>query len=292
MSTPSSDPKRGPRNGTRRETVGGSGRSNRLPVMFLVALVAAVLSFVVLLTVAADVFSGDDGGSPGSIVDPTSTEQSRATLPPRSPTAAPANTMAPTATAPPDVDGSIPVTCGDVLAPLDKQHKLASNCAPPDLVQLPAAISAQGSQFMRAEAAAALQELFGAAQKEQGYQFAANSAYRSYDTQVATYNSAVASFGREYADRTSARPGHSEHQMGTTADVGARGLFLEDFIASPEAAWLAANAYRFGFVVSYPDGKENITGYAYEPWHIRYVGKAVAQQVKDSGLTLHEFLLR
>jgi len=119
-----------------------------------------------------------------------------------------------------------------------------------------------------------------------------SSANKVIDTQVATYNSAVASFGREYADRTSARPGHSEHQMGTTTDVGARGLFLEDFIASPEAAWLAANAYRFGFVVSYPDGKEGITGYAYEPWHIRYVGKAVAQQVKDSGLTLHEFLLR
>jgi D-alanyl-D-alanine carboxypeptidase len=266
--------------------------------MFLIALVAAVLSFVVLLTVAADVFSGDDGGRPGSpgstAVDATSTEQqAQITGAPASPTPAPANTAVPTAPAPADpVDGSIPVTCGDVLAPLDKQHKLAANCAPPDLVQLPAAISAQGSQFMRAEAAAALQELFAAAQKEQGYAFAANSAYRSYDTQVATYNSAVASFGREYADRTSARPGHSEHQMGTTTDVGARGLFLEDFIASPEAAWLAANAYRFGFVVSYPDGKEGITGYAYEPWHIRYVGKAVAQQVKDSGLTLHEFLLR
>jgi D-alanyl-D-alanine carboxypeptidase len=263
--------------------------------MFLIALVAAVLSFVVLLTVAADVFSGDDGGSPGALVDPTSTEQTQATSGAASSTTAPTNTntAVPTAAAPADpVDGSIPVTCGDVLAPLDKQHKLAANCAPPDLVQLPAAISAQGSQFMRAEAAAALQELFAAAQKEQGYQFAANSAYRSYDTQVATYNSAVASFGREYADRTSARPGHSEHQMGTTTDVGARGLFLEDFIASPEAAWLAANAYRFGFVVSYPDGKESITGYAYEPWHIRYVGKAVAQQVKDSGLTLHEFLLR
>jgi len=163
---------------------------------------------------------------------------------------------------------------------------------PPDLVELPAARSAQGAQYMRAEAADALLQLFDAAEAEAGYSLSANSTYRSYQTQAVVYENAVAAFGQAYADRTSARPGHSEHQMGTTADVGARGLYLENFIGTPEADWLAENSWRFGFIVSYPDGKEDITGYAYEPWHLRYVGPGVAQQVKDSGLTLHEFLLQ
>jgi D-alanyl-D-alanine carboxypeptidase len=189
-------------------------------------------------------------------------------------------------------DGAIIVECLDILAPVDKTHRLTEECVPPDLVELPAARSAQGSQYLRAEAADALLRLFDAAEAEAGYSFSTNSAYRSYQTQRVVYDSAVAAFGKEYADRTSARPGHSEHQMGTTADVGARGRYLENFIGTPEADWIAENSWRFGFIVSYPDGKEHITGYAYEPWHIRYVGEDVARQVIESGLTLHEFLLQ
>ncbi len=134
--------------------------------------------------------------------------------------------------------------------------------------------------------------VFAAAKQEKGFELYVNSGYRSYLEQVSTYNYWVQTNGQAYADRTSARPGHSEHQLGTTADVAARGLELEAFSGTPEAAWIAANSYKYGFIVSYPDGKEAITGYAPEPWHIRYVGKDVAQQVKDSGLTLHEFLLK
>jgi D-alanyl-D-alanine carboxypeptidase len=80
--------------------------------------------------------------------------------------------------------------------------------------------------------------------------------------------------------------------MGTTADIGWNGCELECTVGTPEAVWIAANAHKYGFIVSYPDGKEHITGYAYEPWHVRYVGTDVAAQVHASGLTLHEFLLR
>ena len=144
---------------------------------------------------------------------------------------------------------------------------------------------------MRGDARTALIEMFGAA-KQSGYALYVNSSYRDYATQAQTYQFWVQTNGQAYADRTSARAGHSEHQMGTTADVGTRGLELEAFTGTPEAAWLLANSYKYGFIVSYPDGKEPITGYASEPWHVRFVGKGVAQQVKDSGLTLHEFLLK
>lgn len=144
---------------------------------------------------------------------------------------------------------------------------------------------------MRSEAAGAIQELFAAARKD-GFVLFANSTYRSYQQQVDTFNYWVRTSGLEYAERTSARAGHSEHQMGTTADVGTEGHFLEAFSGTPAAKWLADNAVKYGFVISYPDGKEPVTGYAAEPWHIRYVGKDVAAKVKASGVTLHEYLLR
>jgi D-alanyl-D-alanine carboxypeptidase len=80
--------------------------------------------------------------------------------------------------------------------------------------------------------------------------------------------------------------------MGTAADVGYPGHYLEDFQNTPAATWLAQNSWKFGFIVSYPDGKEAITGYAPEPWHVRFVGVDEAAKVHASGLTLHEYLLK
>ena len=99
----------------------------------------------------------------------------------------------------------------------------------------------------------------------------------------------------EQALRQSARPGHSEHQMGTTMDITSPSVgndLVSAFGDTPEGKWLAANAHTFGFVMSYPPGKEATTGYIYEPWHFRYVGKAEAAAVRASGLTLHEYLLK
>ena len=287
MSDSRSRPTRRPTNGARRQTVGGAGRNNHLPAIFIGALVAVVLAFVILLTVAADAFSNDDPPplAPGATPTETATSEAAASAAPTSPSAV-QPTVAPTVGA----DGSIVVVCNDILAPLDKQHRLERNCVPNDLQQLPAEFSS-GVQRMTGESRAALLEMFAAA-KLAGFALYANSTYRSYDEQAATFQFWVNTSGLEYAQRTSARAGHSEHQLGTTADVAAGGKELEAFSGTPEAAWVAANAHRFGFIVSYPDGKEAITGYAYEPWHVRYVGKAVAQQVKDSGLTLHQYLLR
>lgn len=259
--------------------------------LFTAALLTFAAAVVIFVVVAADAFGG--GGEGPFAPSPGGPTQSSGELPvspgPETPPPAPSAAHNATPTPTPGPDGIIIVPCGDFLVPLDKQHRLAADCVPPDLVQLPASISV-GAQYLRAEAAKALQELFDAAARD-GYTLTVNSAYRSYEVQVDTYAYWVRLYGQEQADRTSARPGHSEHQLGTAADVGARGLFLEAFAGTPEAAWLAENSWRYGFIISYPEGKEHITGYAYEPWHIRYVGREVAAEVQRSGLTLREFLL-
>lgn len=113
------------------------------------------------------------------------------------------------------------------------------------------------------------------------------SGYRSYSTQEATYNRFVNRDGQEKADTYSARPGHSEHQTGLAFDINYAG---DSFGSTPEAAWLAENCWKYGFIIRYPEGKENITGYKYEPWHIRYLGEENAKKVYESGLTLEEYL--
>lgn len=130
-------------------------------------------------------------------------------------------------------------------------------------------------EAMRAEAAAAGHDLY------------ISSGFRSYWQQESVYNGFVEVDGREAADRYSARPGHSEHQSGLTFDLN---CICEDFGYQADGQWVAANAHRFGFIVRYPQGKEHITGYIWEPWHLRYLGVDVATAVYQSGLTLEEYL--
>lgn len=113
------------------------------------------------------------------------------------------------------------------------------------------------------------------------------SGYRSYDTQNRIYNNYVDSYGQASADTFSARAGHSEHQTGLAIDVN---TIDDSFAGTPEAIWLENHAHEYGFIIRYPKGKESITGYKYEPWHIRYLGVDKATEVYNSGLTLEEFL--
>lgn len=113
------------------------------------------------------------------------------------------------------------------------------------------------------------------------------SGYRSYNTQYNLYNNYVKINGQAKADTFSARPGHSEHQTGLAFDVGStKGSFANTY----ESKWLAENCHLYGFIIRYPKGKTNITGYIYEPWHVRYLGVENATKVKNSGLTLEEYL--
>ena len=113
------------------------------------------------------------------------------------------------------------------------------------------------------------------------------SGYRSYDYQVELYNAYVERDGKEAADTYSARPGYSEHQTGLAADINAADSSFED---TAEAIWLDKNCYKYGFVVRFPKGKENYTGYTYEPWHLRYVGKKIAKKIHEAGgISLEEY---
>ena len=138
---------------------------------------------------------------------------------------------------------------------------------------------------LTAETQAAWNKLQSAASYA-GYNLWITSGFRSYWDQQTLYNNYVWRDGQAAADRYSARAGHSEHQSGLAIDVNYAG---QAFVGTPEAAWLAANCADYGFIIRYPDGKENITGFKYEPWHIRYVGTDLAKKLTNSGLTIEEY---
>ncbi|GAB3605026.1 hypothetical protein GCM10027413_04350 [Conyzicola nivalis] len=165
------------------------------------------------------------------------------------------------------------------------------NYAPADLVEVP--VPYANKPFLRQEASNAVVAMFQAFTAQTGLSMQAQSAYRSYDSQVSVYAGWVASKGKAGADLTSARPGHSEHQTGLAIDVSAlpaqctlQGCFAD----TPQGQWLAANAATYGFVLRYPDGGTPVTGYEFEPWHYRYVGIATAADYVASGAaTLEQY---
>ena len=165
------------------------------------------------------------------------------------------------------------------------------NYAAPDLVQTP--VKYVNSPVLRQEAADQIVAMFAAYTAETGKEMQAQSAYRSYDVQVNVYNGWVNSLGQEGADLTSARPGHSEHQTGLAMDISAvpNTCALDQcFADTDQGKWLAANAYKWGFILRYPDGMTSITGYEFEPWHYRYVGISLATEMHTTGIaTLEQF---
>ena len=122
-----------------------------------------------------------------------------------------------------------------------------------------------------------------------GYHIKVVSAYRSYDYQDNLYQYYVKDKGVFYADSCSARPGHSEHQTGLSFDVEGENQDYNRFEETKEFLWMQENAYKFGFILRYPKGKEEITGFKYEPWHYRYVGKKIATLLYKKNLTLEEY---
>ena len=120
-----------------------------------------------------------------------------------------------------------------------------------------------------------------------GYNIPLRSGYRSYNTQKAIYENYVKTRGLTYADQRSARAGHSEHQTGLAFDIG---QVSQAFGNTAAGKWLATNCHKYGFIIRYPKGKELITGYSYEPWHVRYVGVNVATEIMEKSLTLEEYL--
>ncbi|MFO0882549.1 MAG: M15 family metallopeptidase [Candidatus Saccharimonadales bacterium] len=175
-----------------------------------------------------------------------------------------------------------------------KKYPLPKGYQPTDLIVPSVAMTTQKTgeeRTLRKIIAPDLEAMFAAA-KTAGISIYVSSGYRSESTQAMYYNGYVARDGVEAANRYSAKPGTSEHQTGLAMDISATNekCHLEQcFASTPEGTWLAQNSYKYGFIIRYQDGKEPITGYQYEPWHIRYVGKVLAQIVHDKNQTLEEY---
>ncbi len=168
----------------------------------------------------------------------------------------------------------------DVIA--NKKHCLKPlNYAPKDLVNVEGAL-------LRAPAATHYRQMLIDARKA-GVGFRVSSSYRSYKSQTATYNYWLRQ-GKKKADTHSARPGYSEHQTGLTADLVVGNCSLNCFAGTKAYVWLVKNAHKYGFIERYPRGKTNITGYVYESWHWRYVGRKTATDMKQKNIkTLEEY---
>lgn len=172
---------------------------------------------------------------------------------------------------------------------VNKNRALPADYMPSDLVTPDVRIRTASEQ-VRTVVAAALVELFADAENE-GHILMVGSSYRSYSTQEWLFSSYVAASGYALADKYSAHAGHSEHQTGLAVDVStaSQSCYLEEcFTDTGDGRWLADNAYKYGFILRYPLGKEEITGYNFEPWHFRYVGIPLATAIHQSGLTLDE----
>lgn len=183
-----------------------------------------------------------------------------------------------------------------MLVLVNKNYALSEDYEPSDLV-LPNVLSTDYNQnqniYLRKEAAMYLEQLFYAAQNEAGLTLLARSGYRSYQTQISLYDRYVSQNGTEKADTFSARAGHSEHQTGLAMDVTADSVnrqLVTDFGITPEGIWLKENAHRFGYIIRYLEGREDETGYQYEPWHIRYVGVEAATEIYENNWILEQYL--
>ncbi|MDR1837080.1 MAG: M15 family metallopeptidase [Treponema sp.] len=173
---------------------------------------------------------------------------------------------------------------------VDKEHALGENYEPDDLVALTGGSYRIGRQDLRLrrQAALSLEEMSAAAARE-GLTLTASSSYRTYAYQVEVYARNVREMGREAADRESARPGHSQHQLGLVVDFGS---ITDEFAQTAGGVWLAANASRFGWSLSYPNGYEDVTGYRWESWHYRYVGVELAQFIDNYFDGIQQYALR
>ncbi|MGI6670219.1 MAG: M15 family metallopeptidase [Christensenellales bacterium] len=181
---------------------------------------------------------------------------------------------------------------GASLYLVNRDYVLSQDYVPDDLVR-PKVRTQYGNITMRSEAAQALEELFKAAKEEQGYVLEAVSGYRSYAKQKAIYNRKIKRTGSvEKAQLLVAPPGSSEHQLGLAMDIGRKGGtgLNAGFGKTKEGKWVAENAHRFGYIIRYKAEWTHITGYAYEPWHIRYVGKEHAEQIYRLDVPLEIYL--
>ncbi len=170
---------------------------------------------------------------------------------------------------------------------VNKNIKLNESYMPNDLELIDKNFSLE-EKYLRKEAKLAFEKMASDA-KEEGYTIIAVSTYRSYNYQEKLYSNYVKEKGFYYADMASARAGHSEHQTGLAIDIADHTLDYDNFENTKEFNWMKNNAYKYGFILRYPKAKFHITGFKYEPWHYRYVGKYIAKYIYENDITLEEY---
>lgn len=167
---------------------------------------------------------------------------------------------------------------------VNKANKLSKDFKPDNLVQIKQC--SQGIFYLEKETAMAYEKMCLDSINE-GLNISITSAYRSYNEQIKLYNKYLKLYGKDYVDKYVAVAGYSEHQTGLAIDL--KSLEYENFKHSKEYLWIKENSHNYGFIIRYPEGKEKITGYSPEEWHIRYVGKEAAQYIYKNNITFEEY---
>lgn len=171
------------------------------------------------------------------------------------------------------------------LVLVNKFYYLEDDYQPDDLVPF---LREEGQGYIRKETYDAFHAMYLEAKKD-GYSIYAQSPFRSYQSQYYLYNRYVLSDGKKAADTYSARAGYSEHQTGLVIDIVEPGTYMEGFENTKAFKWMEKNAADYGFILRYQKEKEDVTGYIYESWHYRYVGKEVAKYIKENKITFDEY---
>ena len=262
-------------------------RRRRTLVAVTAGLLVAGAGAVILGGLTGRAAPGDT--APDASAAPTTAEPATPPAEPRpSPSASPDPAPAPTfdRTAHSIDDPNSIWVVVDKLRPLNP-----TDYSPDDLVDVPVPFA--NSPQLRQEASDAVVSLFAAFTAETGLALQSQSAYRSFDSQTRVYNNDLVNLGQAGADLSTARPGTSEHQTGLTIDISAQPgqcSLNACFADTPHGQWLAAHAWRFGYLLRYPADKIPVTGYEFEPWHFRYIGIDLATEMHSEGVTtLEEF---
>jgi D-alanyl-D-alanine carboxypeptidase len=172
----------------------------------------------------------------------------------------------------------------------NKYRQLPETFVPKNLVEIDKAYAPQTFQLTKIAGEAF--EKMANDMKKNDLHIQVVSAYRSFAYQANLYNKYVAQDGKTKAETYSARPGHSEHQTGLAIDISGNNYAFNDFDKSKEYQWIKDNAHLYGYIIRYPKGKENITGYQYEPWHLRYVGVDIATYIYNHKITFDEYYVK
>ena len=188
-------------------------------------------------------------------------------------------------------NGANSIFTDEILVHVNKDASLAANYIPNDLVNISSKVKTIGVICLKEEVATFLKKMFSDASKEK-IKLAVTSGFRPAEVQSVLYEALIQKKGEKAKDRI-AKPMHSEHQLGTAVDLSGKSIdYLsadDSFKGTAEEMWLEQNAYKYGFVLSYPKDKTLITGYDYEPWHYRFIGISLAKKIFEKNMSVEEY---